>query len=304
MNTKSKYSLFKSLPIRVLWKGLLCSLMLVTLVSCEKHDYIDENVITGKVGPQAYWEVGSSTVSAGANMPFKMQYYSTNSEIEHSEVWYSLTEKIEKSVSSQWVSTFTYSYSATVSEEKRISQKIKEYNHSLAVWSDSLHAYTLESDFPVSSTLSTFSWVKPDVFDSTKMETYFGKGYMQHFKDSLYTLMKFADFKKMLLGLAIDFGKISTNPDIFDSFQNYTDSTFDANSNGFVYHFPKTSDGKFPVPEKIKSLYDKLTFAQLIQGASGYNVEYKRSYSLKAIMRVYDAQGTYGTTVAKEIDIN
>ncbi|NDP19796.1 MAG: hypothetical protein GZ091_01760 [Paludibacter sp.] len=303
MKKKLKYSQFKSFHFGKVWMGLLYGLMFVTLSSCEKHDFIDENVITGNVGPQAYWEVGSSTVSAGANVPFKMQYYSTNSEIIHSEVWYNLTEKIEKSVTCPWV-TFTYSYNSTMSDEKRINQKIKEYTHSLAVWSDSLHAFTMESDFPVSSTLSTFSWVKPENFDYTKMVTYFGAGFMEHFKDSLYNMMKFADFKKMYLGLAIDFGKLSTNPDIYDSFKNYTDSTFDANSNGFVYHFPKNAEGQMPIPGKIKSLYDNLNFDQLIQGASGYNVEYKRSYSLKAIMRVYDAKGTYGTTVAKQIDIN
>lgn len=296
MKKKIKYSLFKSLTLGKVWRGLLCGLIFIALTSCEKNDYIDENVITGNVGPQAYWEVGSSTVSAGANVPFKMQYYSTNSEIEHSEVWYNLTEKIEKSVSSPWV-TFTYAYNSTVSEEKRIAQKIKEYKHSLAVWSDSLHAYTMTSDFPVSGTLSTFAWVKPEKFDSAKMDTYFGKGYMKTFKDTLYVKMKFADFKKMYLGLAIEFGE-------GDSFKNYTDSTFDKNSNGFVYHFPKDSLQKLPPPAKIKSLYDKLTFDQLIQGASGYNVEYKRSYSIKAIMRVYDANGTYGTTVAKQIEIN
>ena len=304
MKKKIKYTQFKSLTLKKVWSGLLYSLILLTLSSCEKNDFIDENVITGKIGPQAYWEVGSSTVSAGANVTFKMQYYSTNSEIEHSEVWYNLTEKIEKSVSCPWVTSFTYSYSSTTSEEKRIAQKIKEYKHSLAVWSDSLHAYTMESDFPVSGTLGTFSWVKPEKFDSAKMDTYFGVGYMKNFKDSLYNLMKYVDFKNMYLGLALDFGKLTTNPDTFDRFENYTDSTFDANSNGYVYHFPKTSDGSTPVPNKIKSLYDELTFDQLIQGASGYNVEYKRSYSVQAIIRVYDAQGTYGTTVAKQIDIN
>lgn len=300
MNKKSKYSLLRGFPFGNVGRGLLYSLMFIALSSCEKHDFIDENVITGKIGPQAYWEVGSSTVSAGTNAPFKMQYYSTNSEIDHAEVWYNITEKLEKSVSCSWVTTFTYSYSSTTSEEKRISQIIKEYPHSMAVWSDSLHAYTIDSEFPVSGTLSTYSWVKPEEFkgaDSLKMDAYFGEGYMQHFKDSLYSLMKYADFKKMLLGLSVEFGE-------GDSFKNYTDSTFDNNSNAFVYHFPNDSLNQLPPPDKIKQLYDQLTFAQLIQGASGYNVEYKRSYSLKAIMRVYDVDGTYGTTVAKEIDIN
>jgi len=194
-------------------------LMFTALSSCEKHDFFDENAITGNVGPQAYWEVGSSTVSAGSNMSFVIQYYSTVADIDHSEVWYNITETQEKSVSCPWVTSFTYSYNSITSEEKRIAQKIQEYPHALAVWSDSLHAYTFTGEFPVSGTLKPFAWVKPEVFDSTRMNTYFGTGYMQHFKDSLYNLMKYADFKNMLLGMSL-----------IANFSPYTDSTFDSNT--------------------------------------------------------------------------
>jgi len=268
-------------------------LMFIALPSCEKHDFFDENAITGNVGPQAYWEIGSSTVSAGSNMTFAVQYYSTVADIDHSEVWYNITEVLEKNVTCPWVTTFTYSISSITSEQKRIAQKIKEYPHSLAVWSDSLRAYTFTESFPVSGTLKPFAWVKPDVFDSTKMETYFGAGYMEHFKDSLYNLMKFADFKNMILGMSL-----------LENFKQYTDSTFDINSNGYVYHFPKDQSGNTPVPVAIKDLYDGITFKQLIEGSSGYNVEYKRTYYIEARMRVYDTKNVYGTTVSKKIDIN
>jgi len=268
-------------------------LMFTVLSSCEKHDFFDENAITGNVGPQAYWEVGSSTVSAGSNMPFVIQYYSTAADIDHSEVWYNITETQEKSVSCPWVTSFTYSYNSITSEEKRIAQKIQEYPHALAVWSDSLHAYTFTGEFPVSGTLKPFAWVKPEVFDSTKMNTYFGTGYMQHFKDSLYTLMKFADFKNMLLGMSL-----------LDNFTQYTDSTFDINSNGYVYHFPKDINGNSPVPDAIHNLYNTIPFDRLIESPSGYNVEFKRTYFLEARMRIYDTNNVYGTTVSKKIDIN
>lgn len=268
-------------------------LMFIALSSCEKHDFFDENAITGNVGPQAYWEIGSSTVSAGSEMSFVAQYYSTVADIDHSEVWYNITEVQEKNVTCSWVTSFTYSISSITSEQKRIAQKIKEYPHSLAVWSDSLRAYSFEGSFPVSGTLKPFAWVKPDVFDSTKMDTYFGIGYMQQFKDSLYSLMKFADFKNMMLGLSL-----------LENFKQYTDSSFDINSNGYVYHFPKDQSGNTPVPEAIKNLYDGITFKQLIEGSSGYNVEYKRTYFIEARMRVYDTKNIYGTTVSKKIDIN
>ncbi len=270
-------------------------ILISTFVSCEKHDFIDENVITGEVGPQSYWEVGSSTVTAGSNVPFILQYYSTSSEIDYSEVWYSISETVSKSVACPWLATFTYSFASTTSEEKRISQKIKTFPHSLAVWSDSLHAYTFSADFPVSGTLSPYQWAKPEKFDEQKMNSYFGNGFMKHFKDSLYTMMKFADFKKMLLGMGL-----------VDNFINYTDSTYDPNSDSYVYHFPKNNEGKTPVPDAIKTIFDGIRFEQLIanSASNNYEVEYKRTYNIEAIMRVYDKKGVYGMTTFKKIDIN
>lgn len=270
-------------------------LLIVFAYSCEKHDFFDEQLITGKVGPQAYWEVGSSTVSAGSNVPFEIQYYSTESEIDHSEVWYNVSETVSKLVSCPWVSTFNYTITSANTEEKRISQKFETYPHSLAVWSDSLRAYTFKGTFPVSGTLKPFNWVKPDKFDADNMKKYFGDGFMEHFKDSLYTMMKFADFQKMMLGMGL-----------VEDFKQFTDSTFDTNSNNWVYHFPKDASGKTPVPAELKTLYDGITFEQLIENTAdnNYSVEYKRSYFINAVMRVYDTRGVYGTTILKKIDIN
>lgn len=290
MKTRNRFTAL----CRLLPALLLCAV----LTSCEKHDFIDENVITGNVGPQAYWEVASSTVSAGSEMSFVAQYYSTEAEIDHSEVWYNLQETQDKTVSCPWVTTFTYSISSVVTQEKRISQQIEIYPHSLAVWSDSLHAYTFTGAFPVSGTLSPFSWSKPTTFDSSKMDLYFGEGFMQHFKDSLYTLMDFKDFRNMILGL-----------ELMDNFLIYTDSTEDVNAGEgvYTYHFPKDPvTGETPVPDAVKALYDGISFDQLINNTANscYDVEYKRTYAIEAIMRVYDVNNVYGTTVAKEIDIN
>ena len=277
-------------------KNIFLSLLAAALLSaCAKHDFFDENVITGNVGPQAYWEIESSTASAGNFMVFTVQYYSTVADLERSEVWYNVIEKLDKTVTCPWVTSRTYSVSSVKSEEKRISQKIQAYPHSLAVWSDSLHAYTFKDKFPISSTLSPFSWVKPDVFDYDKMNLYFGEGFMQNFKDSLRNnIMKFEDYKKMLVGL-----------ELLSDFKQYTDSTYNENSASWDYHFPKDASGKTPVPAEISELFDSITFDRLIENsAGGYNVEYKRSYSMKAIMLVYDKRGVYGTTVFKDIEIN
>ena len=274
---------------------VICGLLFAILPSCEKHDFFDENTITGEVGPQAYWVLGSDVMAAGSNIDFTVQYYSTVSEIERSEVWYNITETLDKKVSCPWVTTFTYSYSSTTSEEKRASQKIQEYSHGLAVWSDTLRAYAFTDKFPASGTLSTFKWVKPEQFDSIKMETYFGEGFMQHFKDSLYNLMQFGDFQKMLLGM-----------NLLEDFRQYTDSTKDENQGEdvYVYHFPKDAEENTPVPQDVKNLYDGIPFDKLIENGSAFDVEFTRSYSLNAILRVYDVWGVYGTTTFKKIDIN
>lgn len=280
-------------------KTFIMAIMAMALVmaSCAKHDFFDEDTITGKVGPEAYWEVGSAVVPAGGNMDFSAQYYSSASTIDHSEVWYDIEETLEKSVTCPWTVTFTYTLSSNITQQKRVSQLIKEYAHVEGLWSDSLHAYLLEDAFPVSGTLAPFEWKQPAQFDSTKMEQYFGPTYMQEFKDAVHAKMKYADYKKMYIGM----GKL-------DDFLQYTDSTEDKNQGEgvYVYHFPKDAEGKEVVPDEIESIWNTIGFAELIENAANgyYEVEYKRSYALNAILRVYDVRGVYGRTVSKHIDIN
>ena len=269
----------------------------LVLTSCAKHDFFDEDTITGKVGPEAYWEVGSMAVTAGNSMDFKAQYYSSASEIDHSEVWYDIEETLDKSVTCPWTVSFTYTLSSNVTEQKRVSQLIQKYAHTPELWSDSLHAFLLTGEFPVSGTLAPFEWKQPAVFDSTKMEQYFGPTYMADFKEAVHQKMKFADYRKMYIGM----GKL-------DDFTQYTDSTEDKNQGEgvFVYHFPKDAEGNEIIPYAIDSIWGTIGFAELVENSAGgyYEVEYRRSYKLNAIMRVYDVRGVYGRTVSKEIFIN
>lgn len=296
---KIKQSLIKNQALTTILKGFVMSLLVVIIASCAKHDFVDEQVITGEVGPHAYWEPASSTVAAGSAVPFTLQYYSTVSEIDRSELWYSVTENLSKKVSCPWVSSFTYSVTSETSALKRISEKVETYPHTLAVWNDTLNAYKMEAAFPVSGTLASFSWIKPDKFDgndSINFNQYFGDNFMQQFKDSLYNLMKYADFKKMILGLSLR-----------EDFKQFTDSTIDPNQgeNVYVYHFPVNEAGEMPVPADVTRIYnDSIPFAKLIESPTGFEVEYKRSYNIESVIRVYDTRGIYGTTIYKKIDIN
>lgn len=80
-------------------KILALGALLLGFASCEKHDFFDEDTITGAVGPEAYWVIESSAVKAGQTMGFTAQYYSSVKELSHSEVWYDINEKVYKMVS-------------------------------------------------------------------------------------------------------------------------------------------------------------------------------------------------------------
>ena len=158
-------------------------------------------------------------------------------------------------------------------------------------------AYLLLGDFPVSGTLAPFEWKQPVVFDSTKMVQYFGATYMEDFKEAVHKKMVYADYKNMYKSM----GKV-------DDFMQYTDSTEDKNQGEgvYVYHFPKNAEGEEVVPYAIDSIWQTISFAELIENTANgyYDVEYKRAYALNAILRVYDIRGVYGRTVSKHIDIN
>lgn len=284
------------------YRLFILSIAVLGLTACDKHDFLDDLLITGEVGPQAYWELESSAMTAGKSMEFSAQYYTSvpDMSIDRSEVWYSISENISKQVSCPWMTTFSYVFNSTTAEQKRVEQKISSYAHSEDLWNDSLHAYYLQSSFPVSGTLAPFAWKNPSEFnanDSDKIENYFGEGFMQQFKDELYPKMKYADFRSLMVGTGV-----------VADFKAYTDSTFDKNTNSYVRHFPWNADSTdTPVPEKLQELYrDSISFGQLIysKAESSYSVTYERKYKLRAIMRVYDTRGVYGTTDPKDIDIN
>jgi hypothetical protein len=272
--------------------------MVLTLAACEKHDFFDENTITGAVGPEAYWEIESSAVKAGGAMGFTAQYYSSKEQIDHSEAWYSISETLDKTVNCSWLS---HSEISSVKSKKRELQYISQYPHLEEYWSDSLHAYTFTDAFPVSGTLAPLSWVQPAEFDSAKMVAYFGETYMQDFKDAVKKKMTYAIYKTQFTKLGF-----------MEDFKLYTDSSYNWNvspdsSVAKYYHFPLDADGNVQpwVMDSMNYYWDKVSFEQLILNTEGkYDVTYKRNYSLDAELRVYDARGTYSKTISKEIVIN
>ena len=364
-------------------------LLMLGFASCEKHDFFDEDTITGHVGPEAYWTVESSAVKAGESMGFTAQYYSSVTGIDHSEVWYSLYMKEEKSVSCALIKAVSYSIASSVVEEQRVLQTIQSYPHSEDLWvgkdtsmivadkpDASVNAYVLKDAFPISGTLSMVTWSKPTdtVGFAKNLTAYFGADLPTTFKAELTAKMNNGDernynaYMQAFQGLGLLTDSTTANMrDTMPYLQWITDSTFDANSAFWVKHF-KQNDSVFSttefdsiilaldtnwnikrkdtvfhhmewnpitqtwdsafwksidttmaitpkfdhmeyvyddIKERIDRVWnDSITFMDLILGADGYAVDYQKSYYINAELRVYDNDGTYSKTDAKEISIN
>ena len=349
--------------MKTIFKSLALVLLLMTVVSCEKHDFFDENTFTGAVGPETYWVVESSTAKAGESMGFTGQYYSTVAELDHSEVWYELFEKEDKIVSAALISAFSYSVTSNITAQKRMLQTIQSYPHSEDLWSDSLRAYVLTDKFPISNTLSPVSWIQPkDTTDFTKnLHAYFGENFAEEFKQGVTAKMNPTDEERHYAAYMQVLGKLgllgdtilTPNGTRMPYLKWISDSTFNVNTNSWEKKFkqydtiwsktefdtlginveytfktqgrppkidtiwyydttyitkPIALDTEYVYPQikhAIDSVWeDHVSFLDLILGADGYALEYKREYYINAELRIYDKEGTYSKTDAKEISIN
>jgi len=261
------------------------------LVGCEINDPIDNVVRVGQVAPHVYWELPSNSVTAGAPVSFYAQYYTVgDAKVDRLEVWYDVNENISKVVTCPLVTTFKYSVSSSSTVLSREFQKIAGYDHLESNWSALKKAYILDTVFPTSSTLRTVEWKEVKTFDETKFNAYFPAGFATQFKDSMYKMLKVADFRKIMVSLSL-------MTDV--EFKACTDSTFNANSGAYDYSI---KSDKVPV---LKTKYDGIEFKNLIydQSAQIYKVEYTKSYKLNARFKAFDKNQVAGISDKKEIEL-
>ena len=245
-------------------------LLMLGFASCEKHDFFDEDTITGHVGPEAYWTVESSAVKAGESMGFTAQYYSSVTGIDHSEVWYDLYMKEDKSVSCALIKAVSYSIASSVVEQQRVLQTIQSYEHSEDLWvgkdtsmivadkpTAGVNAYVLKDAFPISGTLPMVSWSKPTdtVGFAKNLAAYFGADLPVIFKSELTAKLNngdernYAAYMQAFQGLGLLTDSTTANMrDTMPYLEWMTDSTFDANSASWVKHF-KQNDSVFSTTE-------------------------------------------------------
>ena len=279
-------------------KYLMFGLLAIAFVSCDKHDKMDDLVHVGEMAPQVHWTIPNTVVSAGSDVDFAVQYYTTEEShpISHLEVWYDIHETVSKNVSAPWVVSKPYTVASEVSNIQRISTCIKTYEHKEENYNDKERAYKFEDGFPTSNTLGRVSWSGSE-YSAEKVKVNFGENFMQNFKDSLYTYLTSnpdAAYK--------DFAKLVATDSIWnaDLFKPYETVSFDENSQTEYKHFVNHE-----IPAPLDSLYQTLSFKDLIDDGKGnLNISYSRGYIINAQLKCLDTKGTAGLTKLTTITLN
>jgi hypothetical protein len=279
-------------------KYLMFGLFAFAFASCDKHDKMDDLVHVGEMAPQVHWTIPNTVVSAGSDVAFSVQYYTTEEEtpISHLEVWYDIHETVSKNVSAPWVVSVPYTVASEVSSIQRISTCIKRFEHDEANYNSKERAYKLDSTFPTSNTLARVTWGGTE-FSEDKVNTNFGEGFMQNFKDSLYNYLVSnpdAAYK--------DFAKLVATDSIWNAelFLPYKTTSFDENSQTNYDHFVNHE-----IPAPLDSLFQTLSFEQIIDDGKGnLNISYSRGYLINAQLKCLDTKGIAGLTKLTEITLN
>ena len=274
--------------------------------ACDKHDNLSDILIVGQKAPQVYWEISSTTVTAGKDVTFAAQYYTTGkAELSHLEVWYDVREYLETSVSCSWLST-AWSKAANSEELKRQFQMISEYPHQESYWTPELRAYEFKASFPTSVTLGTFEWKNPETFDDSDLErvrTLFGETFPEDFQNEVYGRMREADFVKMFQGLGVrDLDGVPIN----NFRERYSVEFYNEFTGLDEWGFPENpvGSGNRPVPAEVREIYYTIPFSDLILNTDVYGIVYVRSYKVNAYLKAIDAAGNSGKTTINPAEPN
>ena len=260
-------------------KYLMFGLLALVFASCDKHDNMDDIVHVGEMAPHVHWTIPNTVVTAGSDVAFSVQYYTTEEEypISHLEVWYDVHETVSKNVSAPWVVSTPYTVASDVSSVQRISTCIKRFEHNEDNYNENERAYKFEDGFPTSNTLGRVTWSGSELTED-KLEANFGENFAQNFKDSLYNYLisnPDAAYK--------DFAKLVSTDSIWNAtlFAPYKTTSFDENSQTNYDHFVNHE-----IPAPLDSLFQALSFDQIIDDGKGnLNISYSRGYLINAQLK-------------------
>lgn len=267
---------------------LACGFMGVSCI----HDKIDDLASIGKKVPTVYWEKVPEDVTAGDSVKFELQYYPMDGKTVTSlDVYYGITVQTKYSASCPILSTFKYEVTNDTTQLVREFMKIQDYVHSQDNWSEERNVFSFNGLIPTAYTLRETEWKGVEEFDQKKFKAYFPANFENNFRDSVYSKLQAADFRKILT---------VTNPRIdTDVFESYVDTIIDPNKGPVEIILPEYVP---MMKEKFYSIpYDSLFYDAT---TSTFKLEYEKVYSIGAKFMVTDSEGAVGYGEQKTIKLH
>lgn len=267
---------------------------LVTITSCEINDPIDDWARIGQRTPYSTWELSSNSIKAGDSLKYIAQYYVNDGVIDHTEVWYDLTERKEMSAQCPFVS-FNYSLTMSSAELVRENQSITVNVHSESLWDAVKRCYVLDTKFPVSNTLKPVYWKDVVDFDQSKFDALFPTTFTQEFKNGLFAKLELKQYVGDYRAVLVTAANMTV-----EEFNTCIDSTFNENSQTYD-KFVKES-----AKAALKAKYDAIPLKNLLykSAESKYIISYEKSYILGSTFRVYDQAGNEGISEKFAVSVN
>lgn len=275
-------------------KLVLLLFVLLSVTGCKENDPINDWARIGQQPPHVIWELKSKIVKAGDSLEFNAQYYTNGIAIDHTAIWYDLSELINMKASCPLVS-FSYSLSNDSKTQVREDQEIMSYVHSDKYWDKSKRAYTFSAKCPISNTLRPVEWKEVVMFDTNKYSQLFPSDFSENFKKGLFEQLEKKEHLSDYRVVLVTVGNMKV-----EEFDACLDSVYNQNSAKFD-KFIKES--KMP---ELKAKYNAIPFKDLIYKSldSKYQIQYVKSYVVNANFRAIDINKKQGTTEKFSIQIN
>ena len=199
----------------------------------------------------------------------------------------------DKNLHAYFGETFAADFKAGVTAKMNPTEEERNYSAYMNVLQGlSLLSDTIETQN--GERMTYLQWITDSTFNANTAT--WNRGFKQY--DTIWSKVDFDT-----LGFTVDSTEQRVNlggrPPKFDTIMVY-DTTYIVKpwALGTEYVYPQIKAAIDSVWENHVSFYD------LILGADGYSIEYKREYYINAELRIYDENGTYSSTDAKEISIN
>lgn len=261
---KAKYFISRSVTY---W--ILLFLFMFTFSSCEINDPVSEISDPGYIAASIYWDVPVTNVTAGNEVEFYAEYWTTEGGIEYIGVWYDVQKTLNFNLTYPGNG---YSLTLDSAELAREFIEIKTFEHSEGNFDPAKNAYVLNDKFPVSYTLAALEYNNPTTYNAEQFNQLIPVYVRELFIENLFPQLQYQDIRNMLVT-----DRQLVEPEVFEGY-------FDTDTIGETVTYTMKAEAE----EVLRSHVNELPFGDLIYNRDRqyYAVEFSQGFQLNARLRI------------------